>query len=63
MIEILNDFEIHLIEDGKRSNTFECYVGDVKEVIGYLNEMNVTFDGNLSRILYQVNPLILEIML
>jgi integrase/recombinase XerD len=48
MIEILNDFERHLIEDGKRPKTIESYVGDVKGLLEYINEMNVTFDGNLS---------------
>ena len=49
MIEILNDFERHLIEDGKRHKTVESYVGDVKGLMEYLGEMNVTFDGSLSR--------------
>lgn len=49
MIEILNDFERHLIEDGKRPKTVESYVGDVKGLMEYLDGMNVTFDGSLSR--------------
>lgn len=49
MIEILKDFENHLIEDGKRPKTIESYVGDVKGLLEYLKGKGVTFDGNLSR--------------
>jgi len=36
MIEILKDFEKHLLEDGKRPKTIESYVGDVKGLLEYL---------------------------
>ena len=49
MIEILNDFERHLIEDGKRPKTVESYVGDMKGLMEYLSEMNGSFYGRLSR--------------
>ena len=49
MIEILKNFERHLIEDGKRPKTIESYIGDVKGLMEYLSEMNLTFDGRLSR--------------
>ena len=49
MIEILNDFERHLIEDGKRPKTVESYVGDIKGLLTYLDEGKVVFDGVLNR--------------
>lgn len=49
MIEILKDFENYLLEDGKRAKTIESYVRDVKELLNYLKDKGVIFDGTLSR--------------
>ena len=46
---ILEEYKGHLTRDGKRPKTIESYLGDVKGLLKYLQEMEVAFDGVLSR--------------
>ncbi len=41
MNTIIKDFERHLFEDGKSTKTIESYVGDVTELMKYLEAMGV----------------------
>jgi integrase/recombinase XerD len=49
MREIVEDFKISLIEDGKSPKTIESYVGDIRALIEFLTTKGVDFNGNLQR--------------
>nr|WP_259473587.1 tyrosine-type recombinase/integrase [Clostridium estertheticum] len=49
MIKIVEEFKIHIMEDGKSTNTIQSYVGDVTGFLKYLRTMNVGFDGVLKK--------------
>ena len=49
MCQLIEDFKINLIEDGKSPKTIESYVGDIKAFIDFLRGKGVEFNGNLQR--------------
>ena len=49
MCQVIEDFKISLIEDGKSAKTIESYVGDIKAFIEFLGDKGVEFNGNLQR--------------
>ena len=49
MYQIVGDFKISLIEDGKSPKTIESYVGDIKAFIEFLCSKGVEFNGILQR--------------
>ncbi|WP_300380868.1 site-specific integrase [Clostridium sp.] len=49
MNEIVENFKISLIEDGKSPKTIESYIGDIKAFIEFLGTKGVEFNGNLQR--------------
>lgn len=50
MCQIIEDFKISLIEDGKSPKTIESYVGDIKAFIEFLGTRGVEFNSNLQRL-------------
>ena len=49
MNEIVENFKISLIEDGKSPKTIESYVGDIKAFKEFLESKGVEFNGTLQR--------------
>ena len=49
MCQLIEDFKISLIEDGKSAKTIESYVGDIKAFIEFLGDKGVEFNGTLQR--------------
>ena len=49
MCQVIEDFKISLIEDGKSAKTIESYVGDIKAFIEFLGDKGVEFNGILQR--------------
>ncbi|WP_244638242.1 site-specific integrase [Clostridium fungisolvens] len=49
MCQIIEDFKMRLIEDGKSHKTIESYVGDIKAFIEFLRTKGVEFNGALQR--------------
>ena len=49
MCQLIEDFKISLIEDGKSAKTIESYVGDIKAFKEFLSSKGVEFNGNLKR--------------
>ena len=49
MCQIIEDFKMSLIEDGKSPKTIESYVGDIKAFIEFLGDKGVEFNGTLQR--------------
>lgn len=49
MCQIIEDFKMSLIEDGKSHKTIESYVGDIKAFIEFLRTKGVEFNGALQR--------------
>ncbi|WP_411167585.1 hypothetical protein ACH36K_10535 [Clostridium sp. MB05] len=48
-IEIIEDFNISLIEDGKSPKIIESHVGDIKAFIEFQKAKGVDFNGTLQR--------------
>lgn len=49
MCQVIEDFKISLIEDGKSPKTIESYVGNIKAFIEFLGNKGVEFNGTLQR--------------
>lgn len=49
MCQLIEDFKISLIEDGKSAKTIESYVGDIKAFKEFLGTKGVEFNGTLQR--------------
>ena len=49
MCQIIEDFKISLIEDGKSAKTIESYVGDIKAFIEFVGSKEVDFNCTLQR--------------
>ncbi|NFI55792.1 integrase [Clostridium botulinum] len=49
MCQVIEDFKISLVEDGKSSKTIESYVGDIKAFIEFLGDKGAEFNGTLQR--------------
>ena len=49
MCQVIEDFKISLIEDGKSAKTIESYIGDIRGFIEFLGSKGVEFNGNLQR--------------
>lgn len=49
MCQVIEDFKISLIEDGKSAKTIESYVGDIKAFKEFLESKGVEFYGTLQR--------------
>lgn len=49
MNEIVENFKISLVEDGKSPKTIESYIGDIKAFIEFLGDKGVEFNGTLQR--------------
>jgi integrase/recombinase XerD len=49
MNEIVENFKVSLIEDGKSPKTIESYIGDIKALIEFLGSKGVEFNGTLQR--------------
>lgn len=49
MYQIVEDFKISLIEDGKSAKTIESYIGDIKAFIEFLGSKGGEFNCNLQR--------------
>ena len=50
MKEIVENFKVSLIEDGKSPKTIESYIGDIKAFIEFLGSKGVEFNGTLQRL-------------
>ena len=46
MCQVIEDFKISLIEDGKSPKTIESYVGDIKSFIEFLGDKGVEFNAH-----------------
>ncbi len=49
MCQLIEEFKISLIEDGKSPKTIESYVGDIKAFKEFLGSKGVEFNGTLQR--------------
>lgn len=49
MCQLIEDFKISLIEDGKSPKTIESYVSDINVFKEFLTAKGVEFNGNLQR--------------
>ncbi|MPM24943.1 hypothetical protein SDC9_71432 [bioreactor metagenome] len=49
MLQLIEDFKMSLIEDGKSPKTIESYVGDIKAFKEFLTAKGVDFNGTLQR--------------
>ncbi|WP_242874720.1 site-specific integrase [Clostridium pasteurianum] len=49
MWQLIEDFKMSLIEDGKSAKTIESYVGDIKAFKEFLKAKGVDFNGTLQR--------------
>ena len=47
MCQVIEDFKISLIEDGKSPKTIESYIGDIRGFIESLGSKGVEFNGIL----------------
>lgn len=49
MCQVIEDFKISLIEDGKSPKTIESYIGDIRAFIEFLTSKGVEFIATLQR--------------